>query len=212
MTLAVYLACMLGAGALVLSPGPDFIFSLSRGLVHGWRGGVTAASGIALGLMTHTLVALLGVSALLAASPSAFGVLKVLGAVYLVYLSLRMLTGRDLQFPAGMESSLGTPVALPYLKILRQGYTVNVLNPGAALTLAAYFPPFIPQDSEHKQALFLLLAGSLVAMAFVWFSLAGTFAGAFTGFLRAHPRVLRGVRLLFGSILLALAVLLLARG
>lgn len=148
---------------LNLTPGPDVLTIVRHAMRQGVRAGMVAALGIVSGCFVHVLAAALGVGALLAASATAFTVLKWLGAAYLVWMGVKLLLAR-----AGSADGLGasglpgdaaqvTQVALPLGRIWRQGFLTNVLNPKVALFFLAFVPQFIDPHSEHKLLAFVLL-------------------------------------------------------
>ena len=152
------LLLFIAAGLLLnFTPGPDVLYIVSHGLKSGARAGIVAASGIAAGCFVHIFAAALGVSALLAASATAFVVLKWVGAAYLVWIGIRMLrskapTAEDLTGgPAlrGASDDLGT--------VFLRGFATNALNPKVALFFLAFLPQFIGPAIEHKSLAFLLL-------------------------------------------------------
>src|SRR2546422_3811199 len=131
---------------LNLTPGQDTLYILGRSLAQGRQIGVASALGISAGSVVHTLAAALGLSAVLATSASAFLVLKVVGAVYLVYLGVRMLITRTAAFGAtDIADSVDTWTAF------RQGMLTNVLNPKVALFFLALMPQF--RSEEHTSEL-----------------------------------------------------------
>src|SRR5690606_26400515 len=129
---------MLGTHGLVLfivsglllnmAPGPDSLLIMARSATQGWRAGSAAALGIGAGTCVHVVAAALGMSALLATSATAFLVVKLVGAAYLLYIGLSMLLARR------RESTEPAPElpALPYRRIFAQGFLTNVLNPKVA--------------------------------------------------------------------------------
>ena len=138
------------ATALVLNatPGVDLMYTVTRTLQFGWRGGVAAALGIGTGCAVHALAAALGLAALLATSAWAFVAIKWAGAVYLLWLAWGML--RAARAPGG--SLQPVPVeAVSALRIFRQGLTTNVLNPKVALFFLALLPQFIDADAAASR-------------------------------------------------------------
>lgn len=144
----------LAAGFLLnVTPGPDTAYVVGRSVQLGWRGGVAAALGIGVGCLVHILAAAIGLSALLAASSAAFALIKLIGAVYLCYIGIRMLLTR-----AGSGSG---PAAAPAANSLRQvfwqGALTNALNPKVALFFLAFLPQFVDAASPSKAMAFLVL-------------------------------------------------------
>jgi threonine/homoserine/homoserine lactone efflux protein len=195
---ATFLVFVLGSLALVASPGPDFLYVLSRGIAQGPKAGVLSAFGISLGLLVHTALAALGLTVLLQTSFVAFQIVKFAGAIYLIYLGVKMLRGGTLlqgeRRP--VENSL----------IVRQAMLTNVFNPKAALTFLAFLPQFVKPGHGSTSLQVLVLGVTLVLLALVWFSLIGTFAGAVGAWLHSRPRFSGWVQTLTGSVLIALGV------
>lgn len=146
------------AGLLLnLTPGPDVLYIVTHALKSGARAGVVAAFGITAGCFVHIFAAAVGVSALLAASATAFTALKWIGAAYLVWVGIRML--RSSAPPAmdlGSEQS-GAPGPAELKTIFVRGFATNALNPKVALFFLAFLPQFIGPAIEHKSLAFLLL-------------------------------------------------------
>ncbi len=144
--------------ALVLNatPGVDLLYTVSRTLQAGWRAGVAAALGIGAGCIVHALAAALGLAALLAASSTAFTVIKFAGAAYLAWLALGLLRAAWRGGPSAAPSV--APVAQRSLwQVFAQGFLTNVLNPKVALFFLALLPQFIAPDAPHKPLAFLFL-------------------------------------------------------
>lgn len=182
---AHHLLLFLAAGLVLnLTPGPDVMFIVASAVRAGVRTGVAAALGIAAGCLVHVAAAALGVSALLAASATAFALLKWVGAVYLMWVGLQMLrtawhaggsqntseaiavsargTGAsgvfDAKNPAAESAAPATPAPpVAFATVLRRGFLTNVLNPKVALFFLAFVPQFIAPGTAHTGAVFLLL-------------------------------------------------------
>ena len=148
---------------LNITPGPDTFYILGRSMAQGRAAGMASVLGIAAGTVVHTLAAALGVSALLAASASAFMVIKFAGAGYLFYLGIRMIMTR------ASASSISTSFSSSrFLEIFRQGFLTNLLNPKVALFFLAFVPQFIATDSTTKFAAFVTLGFSFIGTGTVW--------------------------------------------
>ena len=178
---AQHLLLFIAAGLLLnLTPGPDVLCIISNALRNGTRAGVVAGLGVVAGCFVHVFAAALGVGALLAASATAFMVLKWVGAAYLLYVGMRLLLVRG-----GGESwaSLRPAPAYPegaMRAAFRAGFLTNVLNPKVAIFFLAFVPQFIAPDAEHKALAFLLL-GTLfnvnsIAVNSAWAAAAGWMA------------------------------------
>lgn len=155
------LALFVGAALLLnLTPGPDMLFVAGTSAARGRRAGLLAALGVGAGCLFHTLLAAVGLSALLAASELAFNAVKWAGAGYLVWTGLQMLwvRRRDPAAPAAEPARSGNP--------FWQGALTNALNPKVALFFLAFLPQFIDAGAPG-QAMALLVLGTL-------FNLGGT--------------------------------------
>jgi threonine/homoserine/homoserine lactone efflux protein len=160
--------------ALVLNatPGVDLMFTLTRTLRQGLRGGLVAALGIASGCVIHALAATLGLAALLAASAVAFTALKWLGAAYLAWLALGML--RDATRAAPAQSAAAPRPFAPQTSLgrtYRQALLTNALNPKVAIFFLALLPQFIDGGAASKTAAFVFLGAWFVAQGFLFLSL-----------------------------------------
>ena len=157
------LALFVVAGLLLnITPGPDTLYILGRSASQGWRGGAVAALGIGAGLLVHTFAAALGVSALLAASATAFTILKWVGAAYLVYVGLFLLLRPALQpsAPALRAAEMRT--------VFLQGFLTNVLNPKVALFFLAFLPQFVDPLAASKALAFVFLGCVFIFNGTLW--------------------------------------------
>jgi threonine/homoserine/homoserine lactone efflux protein len=138
---------------LNITPGPDTLYIVGRSSTLGLRAGAVAALGIGTGILVHICAAALGLSALLAASATAFAVVKIVGAAYLVYVGISLLRTRGSN-PASPAVAL-RPARLR--SIFFQGFLTNVLNPKVALFFLAFLPQFVMADAPSKPVTFLVL-------------------------------------------------------
>ncbi|MBS0453271.1 MAG: LysE family translocator [Proteobacteria bacterium] len=185
------LLAFIAAGLLLnLTPGPDVFYIVNHALRSGVRAGLVAALGITAGCCVHIAAAAIGVSALVAASATAFTVLKWVGAAYLVYVGASMLLSRSK--PASMPTaaaSVAPAASLP--AIFSRGFLTNALNPKVALFFLAFVPQFIPHDAPHPSLTFLLL-GLLFNFNGMWVNFGWALAAAWMA--RRVGLVARGVR------------------
>ncbi|GAB3422888.1 LysE family translocator [Massilia agilis] len=148
------LALFVVSGLLLnIMPGPDSLLIMTRSATQGWRAGVTAALGIGAGVFVHVFAAALGLSAVLATSATAFTVVKLAGAAYILYMAAGLLMSKrrgDAAAPVALP-------ALPYRKIFAQGFLTNVLNPKVAVFFLAFVPQFISADAPNKALAFVIL-------------------------------------------------------
>jgi len=137
-----------------LAPGPDVLCVVSRSVSHGARAGAVAALGIGAGCFVHIAAAAIGLSALLAASATAFTVIKLVGAAYLVYSGVMMLV--SFKKKAG-KKTVQAPVPQASRKVFVQGFFTNALNPKVALFFLAFLPQFIDKTAPDKAWAFACL-------------------------------------------------------
>lgn len=143
---------MLSGLLLNMIPGPDSLLIMARSASQGWRAGSAAALGIGAGTLVHILAAALGLSALLATSATAFTLVKLLGACYLLYMGLSMLLAK------GREKAQHHALKPQRLaRTFAQGFLTNVLNPKVALFFLAFVPQFIRPDAPDKALAFVFL-------------------------------------------------------
>ena len=153
------LLLFVAAGLLLnLTPGPDVLYLVSHALRSGARAGIVAGLGISAGCFVHIVAAAVGVSALMAASSTAFSVLKWLGAAYLLWMGVRMLLSRAPAKALDLiaDGTQGTSVT-GMKPIFFGGFWTNALNPKVALFFLAFVPQFIAPGTGNKPLAFLLL-------------------------------------------------------
>ena len=149
---------------LNIMPGPDSLLIMTRSATQGWRAGCAAALGIGTGTLVHIFAAALGLSAILATSATAFTVVKLIGAAYILYMAFGLLRSRK---ETGEAASLALP-ALPYRTIFAQGFLTNVLNPKVAVFFLAFVPQFISADAPNKALAFVVLGCIFNVNGMLW--------------------------------------------
>jgi len=190
---------------LNLTPGQDTLYILGRSMAQGRQIGVASALGISAGGVVHTLAAALGLSAVLATSASAFLALKIVGAVYLVYLGARMLMTRT--------AALGSTDIAGLVNMrtaFRQGMLTNMLNPKVALFFLALMPQFIEPDSPAKVGAFLVLGFTFLTTGTIWCLVLALGASRVRSFLAGRPRALQGLSRASGALFIFLGLRLAA--
>jgi len=147
---------------LNITPGPDMLYVMGRATAQGTRAGLVAALGIGAGCFVHIIAGALGFSALIAASATAFMVLKIVGALYLAYVGITLLLWR-----ASLSANQPLPSA-SLKKIFMQGFLTNALNPKVALFFLAFVPQFIGPAVTHKALAFVLLGAIFNLTGTLW--------------------------------------------
>jgi threonine/homoserine/homoserine lactone efflux protein len=196
MTTQSLLLFVLAGLLLNLTPGPDVLYIVSNALRSGARAGVVAALGITAGCFVHIFAAAVGVSALMAASATAFSVLKWAGAAYLVYVGVRLLVAKSpsaMNLEAGHAQFAGAAARIALKAVFLRGFWTNALNPKVALFFLAFVPQFIAPSVENKPLAFLLL-GLLFNFNGLWVNIGWAVAAAWLA--RRVDAVQRGMRTL----------------
>jgi threonine/homoserine/homoserine lactone efflux protein len=194
------------AAALVLTitPGPDMTLFMSKTLTQGRKAGIAAVLGATTGLIIHTILAAIGISALLAASATAFTVLKFVGAAYLIWLATQALRkGNSLTLEAAESKTQ------PFRRVWLQGLGVNILNPKIVLFFVTFLPQFVSASDPHATAKLLFFGGYFVLLGMPICVLMVLGAGAFSRFLKSSPAFMRAFDWLFAGIMGTFALKLL---
>ena len=187
---------------LNITPGPDSLFIMARSATQGWRAGFVACWGVGSGVFVHVFAAALGLSALLAASATAFTVVKVVGAAYLVWIGLGMLRQRASAEAASFVDA--APRAIPYGAIFRQGFLTNVLNPKVALFFLAFVPQFIAPDAPSKPLAFIVLGVIFNINGMLWCHSLALFTAFASRRLKVGTAVGRWLNRTMGAVFVAL--------
>jgi threonine/homoserine/homoserine lactone efflux protein len=191
---------VLAALLLLVTPGPAVLYIVARSIDQGRQAGLVSMLGVHAGTLVHVAAAAAGLSAVLAASATAFTVVKYLGAAYLVYLGLRRLLDRA-------PSAATGPVQAPQLRrAFVDGVIVNVLNPKTALFFLAFLPQFVDVSRGQVGAQILALGGVFVALGLVTDGGYALTAGTAAQWLRGHPRFLASERWVSGGMYIGLGL------
>ena len=184
--------------AVILTPGQDMMLVMSRSLAQGPAAGVATAAGVSVGLVGHTLLATLGLGAIVQASDWLFLALKLAGAAYLVYLGIVMLRTKpaDLAPGAGARRPLG--------RLFAEGALSNLSNAKIVIFYFAFLPQFVPAAAQRPTLSVFALGMAFAALTFLIKGPVGVFAGALSGWLRSRPAVLAWVYRSSGAILIGL--------
>ncbi len=189
--------------ALILAPGPDSLYVLARGLGQGRRAGVIAALGSSSGLLVHTTLAALGLALLLQTSEVAYTLVRVGGALYLIYLGVRALLSRE-RLAIGAPARQFSPGRM-YL----QGLLTNVLNPKIALFFIAFLPQFVDPNTGSFALSMLTLGAIFAALTITYLALVGLLSGSLGQALLTRPRLASAIRWLTGGVFISLGLRLL---
>jgi threonine/homoserine/homoserine lactone efflux protein len=200
--LLAYLAAVL---LVVISPGPDNILAVSRGLSQGPIAGALSSVGAGLGIMVHTAAAALGLALVLQTSPIAFWLVKGVGAAYLVWLGYKAITSRNLiSFVPAQQQ--------PLTRVFATGLLSNVLNPKPGLFVVAFIPQFTSPARGSIPAQMLVYGAIFAVLTAVIFSLLASFAAQLSAWLSRRPRVVAAVNIGAGCTFIAAGLSILALG
>ena len=186
---------------LIITPGPDILYVLTRGISQGKKAALISALGITLGIMVHTLFAALGLSVILKTSAVAFSAVKLAGAAYLVYLGIKSFTSKSTirlahRPPAEMK------------KIFMQGFITNTLNPKVAIFFMAFLPQFIVATGTEviTPVPFIILGVTFALNGLIFLLALGYFSGLAGTFLSRKNSITTWTERVSGSILILLGV------
>jgi threonine/homoserine/homoserine lactone efflux protein len=196
-TLTAYVLIVLG---FVFIPGPATLLTVARATASGSRVGIATGAGIAVGDLVHTITAIIGISAVIAASATLFSAIKYLGAAYLLYLGIRALIEK-----APVELASGVP-AISAGAAFRQGLLTEVLNPKTALFFLAFLPQFVRPENGAVSLQMAILGGIFIVLGLVSTVAFALGAGRLGQFLRRHPAVLKWQGKVVGGIYCALGI------
>lgn len=177
------LAFTLTSLLLAVAPGPDNLGVLSLGLSRGRRAASGFAFGCAAGCLVHTLLAAVGVSALIAASPTAFTALKLVGAAYLLYLAWQAFRSSGVRL-----ATAGGDAERRFWPYVGRGLIANAINPKVGLFFLAFLPQFVSPGANAGTQI-VLLGGIFTLSAMLVFQLLALFSGALGTWLQRRARV-----------------------
>lgn len=202
--LPVLAAFLLASVVLVITPGPDMTLFLGKTLSQGRPAGFAAMFGASSGIVVHTLLAAFGLSALLASSQTAFGLLQLVGALYLLWLAWDAVrNGSSLTLRTGARSP--ERLAEIYLK----GVGINLLNPKIVLFFVTFLPQFVTAGDPQAAGKLLFLGLFFIAVAVPLCALMIVLADRISARLQQSPRITRLIDWLFAGVFAAFAARLL---
>ncbi|HEX2216025.1 MAG TPA: LysE family translocator [Xanthobacteraceae bacterium] len=197
----VLAAFTLASLVLILTPGPDMTLFLGETLRAGRARGFAAMLGASTGLLVHSLLAAFGLSALLATSTTAFTVLKIAGAVYLLWLGWQAV-----RHGSALTLRPQASVRRPLPQVYATGLAVNLLNPKIVMFFLTFLPQFVSAADPHASMKLLFLGLYFLALGIPSCALLILAAERFTTAIRHSPRVMRTIDWLFASLMGAFAV------
>ncbi|SEL32352.1 Threonine/homoserine/homoserine lactone efflux protein [Maribacter orientalis] len=183
MNYEILLAFSIATFALALSPGPDNIFVLIQSITNGRKFGLAVVAGLMTGCLVHTTLLAFGVSAVIKNNPTIFTIIKIFGAIYLVYLAISVYRGGDsisIKTENKPVKSLGS--------LFRQGFIMNVLNPKVTIFFLAFFPGFLFSNGISTIIQFYVLGLLFIVISSIVFSGIAFLSGSISTFLIGNKK------------------------
>ena len=186
---------------LIVTPGPDFLYVLTRGISNGKQAGLISAIGVTLGIFVHTIFAAFGLSIILKTSALAFTIVKYLGAGYLILIGIK-------SFITKKEFNVTKTLVPRNNKIFMQGFLSNVFNPKVALFFIAFLPQFVNVNGQQSSSIQFLILGLVFAVfTIIFLSTLGYFSGWIGQYLIGKNNILaKRLQSISGSILIILGI------
>ncbi|SNR15652.1 LysE family translocator [Tenacibaculum jejuense] len=170
--------------ALAISPGPDNIFVLTQSIVNGKKYGLATVLGLMTGCIIHTTLVAFGVSEVIKANDNLFFIIKLFGALYLLFLAYKVFKS-----DANITFSTDNVQKKSTLSLFKTGFWMNVLNPKVTIFFLAFFPQFLFSDTISTVYQFYVLGGIFILVSFVIFSTIAILAGAISEIIKKNTKV-----------------------
>ncbi len=181
MNYELLISFVLATSALAISPGPDNIYVLAQSISNGKSYGIATVCGLITGCVVHTTLLAFGVSAVIKDNPSVFLGIKIVGAIYLLYLAYKVFRSDD----TITISTDGTPKK-NLKQLFVQGFFMNVLNPKVTLFFLAFFPAFLFSDTLSTVIQFYILGSIFMLISFIIFSAIALLASKIKTYTLSH--------------------------
>jgi len=184
---------------LSLVPGPDNLFVMSNSALKGWRVGFYTTLGLCTGLIGHTILVGIGVSVIFQTSTMAFNGLKIIGALYLVYLAWLSVQNKEINIGGASENSTSRSYYFT-------GVIMNLTNPKVAIFFLVFLPQFINSNNDNVTSQIFLLGLLFICSAFFVFTSIAYLSSFLEGILKKSKTVNKNLNLLAAIIYIALAI------
>ena len=183
LTFAQFFGFLVAAVLITVSPGPDNLMVLGMGISKGRKQGIIFGLGCALGCLSHTVLAVIGVSAIIAASPIAFTALKIAGGIYLLWLGINALRSRS-----GTKGDEVIDDEKILTRLFFKGVLANAINPKVVLFFLSFLPQFVIPSNGNIGWQMAALGVTFTAQTALLFGLLGFFSGSIGQWLKIKPR------------------------
>ncbi|WP_127141362.1 LysE family translocator [Flagellimonas marinaquae] len=179
----ILIGFFLSALALALSPGPDNIFVLTQSMGHGTKSGMTVVFGLVSGCLVHTTLLAFGVSEVIKRSDALFFIIKLFGALYLLFLAMKVYKS-----DASIQLEEGKSAKKTGRNLFWTGFTMNVLNPKVTIFFLAFFPGFLFSETLNTVVQFYVLGLLFMLSATIVFGTIALLAGSISNYLKHHKK------------------------
>lgn len=196
-TLALFLTASV---ALALAPGPDNIFVLTQSALHGRKAGILVTLGLCTGLLVHTAAVSLGVAAIFQTSALAFNLLKIVGALYLLYLAFQAFRAGATQLDQEGQTKLA------WQKLYTRGIIMNITNPKVAVFFLAFLPQFADPAIGSITVQMLMFGALFIVTTLLVFGVVSWFAGFFGEWLKRSEKAQIMMNRIAGTVFIGLAL------
>ncbi|QCX02364.1 LysE family translocator [Aggregatimonas sangjinii] len=184
MNYEILYAFMLATAGLAISPGPDNIYVLTQSITHGKKFGLATVAGLISGCLVHTTLLAFGVSALIRANDELFFTIKIFGAVYLLYLAFQVFRS-----DAAVQLNAGNVPKESLIRLFRQGFVMNVLNPKVTVFFLAFFPGFLFSETLDTVVQFYVLGLLFMLVSFIIFAAIAILAGEISTYITKNSKI-----------------------
>lgn len=188
---------------LALAPGPDNIFVLTQSALHGKSAGMMVTLGLCTGLIAHTLAVALGVAVLFQTSALAFGMLKMVGAAYLIYLAWQAFRAGSMTITSTKKEA---STAISLAKLYRRGIIMNITNPKVSIFFLAFLPQFTTPKHGPIAGQMVTLGGVFMVVALIVFFTIAILASSLGGWLNRSQRVQQTMNRMAALVFFGLAI------
>ena len=190
---------ILATATLAFSPGPDNIFVLTQGIVHGKKYGLATVAGLMTGCIIHTTLVAFGVSEVIKQNPKLFFTIKLFGAIYLLYIAYNVFKS-----DAKITFSTDNVKKKSLLQLYKTGFWMNVLNPKVTIFFLAFFPQFLFSESVSTVIQFYILGGLFITTSFIIFATIAILAGKISTYIKQNAQI--GVFLKWAQIIVFVGI------
>lgn len=191
---------------LSITPGPDMAYVVGQSIANGRRAGVISAAGVALGSCAHALASVIGLTALIAASPVMFALVKYIGAVYLIFLGSKLVWGTFSNAKAENSERTEIKKDANLYDLLSKGFITTLMNPKVLLFFISFFPQFVDPAGEQHTASFLVLGVAYALVAFLTDAMFALLAGSAAGSVSRNQSLKKILDRVVGGVFIALGV------